>query len=368
MTKKILFMKFCCIGDVLFTTPAVNAIKRAFPSAYTAYMTGEWSKNVLMNNPYIDEVIVFDAPVSVKNRFKKVFNILIEIVKLRRKRFDILINFHRSFFTALFGFLAGIPTRVGFGGNVSSLLLTNSIPFNAEKHEVDRYLDIVRSIGVASGVYKMEIFPTEKDKNTVASILKKEGLKEKHEPWIAIAPGGGINPLTPKFFNKRWTADRFAQLGDLLSDEYGAKVILVGGVTDIEICIAVSDMMKHKSIIIAGRMEIRETAAFFSMCDLFIGNDSGPLYIAATCIPTISIFGPSDPRLVAPRGKEHHYIWKGIECSPCYHPESLSSNRYLNCNKLDCMNMISVDMVFNVCQKVIKKNTQGYQKSFYEDS
>jgi ADP-heptose:LPS heptosyltransferase len=111
---------------------------------------------------------------------------------------------------------------------------------------------------------------------------------------------------------------------------------------------------------------LREMVALGSRCILFIGGDSGPTHlIAATGAPTISLFGPTDPRLVAPRGKQQIYLWKQPPCAPCYTPETVIQRQYFkgktficHTGTLECMKLLTVDEVWDVAMKFLSSDNK----------
>lgn len=148
-------------------------------------------------------------------------------------------------------------------------------------------------------------------------------------------------------------------LADALIERYGVKIIFVGGPGDEDVVKEVMSEMNTPSINLVGKTTFTQLAAVFKHCHLFIGGDSGPLHIAAAVgTPTIGIFGPSDPKLVAPRGESHIAIWKGVSCSPCYRPDTVRTDLDFSiCPQgiLECMENITVEDVLAAVRPQIEK-------------
>jgi lipopolysaccharide heptosyltransferase II len=346
--KKILIVKLCCIGDILFTTPAVRALRRGFPNAHLAYLVGSWSKDIIEDNPNLDEIIVYDALAHSPSRGRAITGTFRCLRKLHQKKFDLAVIFHRTSFTGLLALLAGIPNRIGFDYHGKGRFLTRKVAYDVGKHEVDRYLDVVRSLGLSTAGLWTEMQVGRKEQDYAFELLRACGLKPDKK-LVAILPGGGKNPGT--FMpTKRWQPAKFAELADAIIEEYKVKVILVGGPSDKEVSKEVVCAMQNKPIDLVGGTTFKELAAVLKGCRLFIGGDSGPLHIAASVgTPTVGIFGPSDPRLVAPRGEKHLTVWKRISCSPCYRPDTVTTGAdFSRCLKgtLECMSVIQVEDVF----------------------
>jgi len=351
--KKILIMKLCCIGDIMFTTPLIRTIKKGFPNAKITYMVGNWAKEIIETNPHIDNVFIFNTPFERKSIFKKFKDLAKYIILLRKEKFDLAINCHRSFSSNLFLLLIGCKYRVGFKWKNKGFLLSKRIIFDYRKHEVERYLDIARGIGLNPDNNDLEINLLEKERNLAEKLMKRfnpEGRK-----MVSVFPGGGINPKTT-MLSKRWSAENYAVLCDWIIEKYKAIILFLGGKSDQEIVKKIISLMKNDSINLCGRLTYRESAAIIEKTNLFIGGDSGLLYIAsAVGTPTISLFGPSNPELVAPTGKKHIYIWGKTDCSPCYVPETVHKREFLKCDDFKCMRSISIDKVKQAVDSQWKK-------------
>lgn len=265
-----------------------------------------------------------------------------------------VISGHRNKLFQAIGLLCRIPVRIGFGRR-GSFLLTNRTPFLANEHEVKRYLDLLSSAGIRSSLHDTEITPPPEDMKQADSFLVDWGLKECGAP-VGIFPGGGENPGT-KMPIKRWGAEKYAELCREIARTGDRKIVLLGGVGDRGLndeIIALSRLSGDRVSNRAGDTTIALLPALLSRFRIVIGGDTGPMHIAAAVgTPTLFLFGPSDPRLVAPSASNSRHLWNRVACAPCYTPETVRLRKYFRGNEFicwknthECLAQLSVDRVF----------------------
>ncbi|MFH1655377.1 MAG: lipopolysaccharide heptosyltransferase II [Candidatus Omnitrophota bacterium] len=329
MKKRILIVNVNWLGDVLLSTAAIRAIKKANPEGYIACMVVGRCVEILKDNPYLDEIIVFDEKKIHKSLIAK-----IDFIKeLKKKKFDVVFLFHRSFTRTLITFLAGIPERAGYYTRKRGFLLTKKVPSpKADIHRLENFLNIIQAYGIESDGKYYDFFISEDDRKFSKEILVKQGFKEGDFITV-INPGGNWEP-------KRWPKENFAKLADRLNQELKAKIIISGADKDIVLANQIASLMKTKPIILAGKTTLKQLGVLMKESDLVISADSGPMHIAAAVgTNLIALFGPTSPEITGPIGKGRiEIICTDVGCEiPCYKA---------SCDDYRCMEEISVEDVF----------------------
>ncbi len=336
--KRILIIEVNWIGDVLFSTPFIKAIRKKFKNAHIACMTVPRCREILENNPNINEIIIYDEKgkhVSLLGKWRL-------IRKLRRKHFDLALILHRSFTRALIAFLSGIKERVGYDTKKRGFLLTKRVGFpDRELHKTEHFLKIAESLGCNIEDKSYEFFVTDKDRQYNKKELLKSGISE-NDLLVVINPGGNWGP-------KRWDPLKFAKLADRLIDKYRAKIILSGAKKDIALAEKVKSNMKNRPIIFAGKTNIKKLGALLERANFVISGDSGPMHMAvALKTNVVALFGPTSHHLTGPYGGgNYEIIKKEIECDvPCYD---------VTCSDYKCMDAITVDDVMHTFEEMYGK-------------
>jgi lipopolysaccharide heptosyltransferase II len=331
--NRILVIKLCCLGDIVHMTPALRGLRGKYPRAEITLLISQWVVDLVKCIPFVDDYILYDAPysTSISRRIRETVALL---SKLRKEPYDVILIGHRNRVFGILALLSGANTRVGF---IGVPFLTHQVPFEPTVHEVERYLDLVRSLGATVETPETELRPLCRDQESIDELMEKHGVA-KGARVVGIFPGGGQNPGTFMTI-KRWYPDQYSQLINNLCREYGYAVLLVGNDSEAElnerIRKAVADSCQVFNL--AGQLTLRQFVALAARCCLFVGGDSGPTHIAAAVgTPTLSLFGPSNPRLVAPRGRLHRYLWRQVHCSPCYTPVTVMARRNLDGNDFVC--------------------------------
>ncbi|MCK5306695.1 MAG: lipopolysaccharide heptosyltransferase II [Candidatus Omnitrophica bacterium] len=337
--KRILIVNVNWLGDVLFSTAAIRALRRRYPDAYLACMLVPRAKQILEDNPRLNEIIVYDE----KGRHRGVIGKLRFIFFLKKKRFDIVFLFQRSFTRLLLCFLAGIPQRVGYYRKKGGFLLTKKVaPAVGRIHRAEYFLRIAGEAEGAADNRGCEFFIAEEAEISMKKFLEARKVK-KDNLLAVINPGGNWNL-------KRWPAERFARLADELIKRYSMKVIISGGPADVRLAEEIKKMMDCSPIVSCGRTNLKELAALLKFSDLVISADSGPLHITvAVGTPAIALFGPTSSDITGPFTGKTPYtvIQKDVGCEvPCYN---------LDCPENRCMKAITVDDVFEAAKKLIRK-------------
>ncbi len=318
-------------GDVLFSTPAIKAIRRRYRDAYLACVVVSRCREVLSGNPDLDEVIIFDE----KGDHKGIIGKLRFIVELRRKSFDKAFLFHRSFTRALLVFLAGIPERIGYTTKKRGILLTTKVPPPKENlHKVEYFLGIVRAAGIEAETKLYEFHPSDGARRWVSQFLADQGVAD-NDFLVVLNPGGNWDP-------KRWPVARYAELGEALRDTYNAKVLITGAAKDVVLADEIARLMKRRPISSCGKTTLEELGALLERADLVISGDSGPMHMAvAVGTRVVALFGPTSRQITGPYGRgDYRIIWKDVGCKvPCYD---------LGCRDNRCMKAITVDDVLGV--------------------
>ncbi|MDD5072917.1 MAG: lipopolysaccharide heptosyltransferase II [Candidatus Omnitrophica bacterium] len=340
---KILIVNVNWIGDVLFSTPAIRALRKHFPGAHIACMVVPRCEEILELNPHLNELIIYDE----KGRNKGLIGKLKLISELRARRFDCVFLFHRSLTRTLMVALSGIRERVGIDNPKRGFLLTKKIkPQPSDIHKVEQFLNIVKVITGEDDGKSMELFTGKEDEAFAGEFLKSHGIGEG-DRFIILNPGGNWDP-------KRWPAVDFAGLGDRLNEKYKVPIIITGAQKDVELANKISGIMKHKPVIAAGETTIRQLAAIMKRASLVISNDSGPMHIAVSQgARTIAIFGPTDPKITGPYGEGIYGVIQKDSgkpgCKiPCYD---------LRCEEALCMKAVTVEDVMLEAEKLLKWKT-----------
>lgn len=296
------------LGDVIFSSPAIRTIRMNYPAAQIICLAPKRCLNILQANPNVDEVICFDERHEQKSLIEKWKLVL----KLRRFKPDQVYLFHRSLTRAFLMFLTGAKERIGYAGR-RAFLLTKAIREPKEKlHAVDYNLELLRRSGFqVTGDALYEFRFDKKDLENAKKLIA--GMQLGHERVVAIHPGAN-------WPHKRWPAGHFRLLVQELVRRYRISVIITGGADDRVTAERIASEVNNPYVrSFAGKTNLKELGALFSLCTLVISSDSGPLHVAGGVgANVLGIFGPTDPALTGPRGRGKniviHYVPEGMKC------------------------------------------------------
>ncbi|MCE2416274.1 lipopolysaccharide heptosyltransferase II [Candidatus Poribacteria bacterium] len=306
--NKILVIRVDGIGDLLNSTPAISLLRENYPSAEITVLARPLNAPVLIGNPDVDRILVFDR--DGKHRgFLAQFQFYSE---LRRERYQLVVAMQTAMWSHLIAFLSGAPYRLGRYQKRFKSTLTHAwrgkYP-KGETHEVDRNLELVQFICNGEGQRKL-IFHLSPDEIAAAK-ARLTCLGIGGEPFlIGIHPGGSS-------FDKRWPEKRYAELADRVAHHYNAAILLLRGPGEEALTDNIQQAM-HSPAITHAPETIRELGALLSCCDLVVCNDSGPMHLAAALgVPTVAIFGPTDHVAWHPLSENASIVRRDMPCWPC---------------------------------------------------
>ncbi len=333
---KILIIKLSAIGDVVQTLPALEAIKKTYPTSEITWVVEEAATGILEGHPLIHCLLIsrrkswirmLKNPLTFFTGMKRIIAFLRE---LRSTRYDIAVDFQGLLKSGILIGLARAHRKIGFDRTreLSYLFLNEKLPpYEKEKHALERYLDVARYLGAVNPSTACEL-PLERE----VSVMKQRirSVRQDARPLIVI------NPVA-RWRTKLWSERKFADLADRLIQEKNAVIIFTGSADDRAIIGRIVSLMKQKAEIWAGETTLKELAALASLSSLFITTDTGPMHLAAAAgAKLLALFGPTAPWRTGPYGPSHIVVRKGLNCSPCFQRK---------CDNVQCMEAITVEEV-----------------------
>jgi lipopolysaccharide heptosyltransferase II len=342
--KNILIVRTDRIGDVVLTTPAIRALRKAYPQARITILVSPLTKNLVDGNPDINEVLVDNR--NKENNGPLGFLRLIRLIK--SKDFDLAINFHTKKRTNLLCFLARIPSRLGYYNKKFGFLLTEKI-FDVrhlgEKHEAQYCMDVLKSLDIYSDAVEVFVPVHEEEEKWAETFFSEQNLTL--DPLVVAVHPGASCPT------KKWPAKRFVELIHAMNDKYACSIILVGSndnsITADEI-INLSDM---PIIDLTGKTSVGQLASLFKRCHMLISNDSGPVHIAdAAGTPVISIFTRNQPGINherwRPLGEKSRVVSVPENRDISFAKGEVKDSQYLDIIEVSDV-LEAVDAVFKLC-------------------
>jgi len=321
--SSILLIRPDHLGDLLFTTPALRALRKTFPRALITCLVGPWAEAAVASNPGIDEVMLCPFPGFTRQPKKSIIEPYVVLGRyarlLREKEFDLAVVLRFDhWWGALLAYLARIPRRVGYDIAEVKPFLTDAVPYVPGRHEVEQNLALVEGAGgqrehlVTPSAHPLEFPFSAQDREFAAHYLAEQGVGGD-DPLVCIHPGAGA-PV------KLWRNEGWVQVADALIEGYGAKVILTGSANEVPLVQAIAAGMAGQPIVAAGQTTLGQLAALMARCRLVLGVDSGPLHLAvAVGTPTVHLYGPVDSHTFGPWGDpaRHIVLTSGMACIPC---------------------------------------------------
>jgi lipopolysaccharide heptosyltransferase II len=356
--KRILIINPFGIGDVLFSTPILRALKDKYPDCFIGYWCNERVQSILENNKNIDIIFALSKG-DIKKLYKKSwflgFSHLLKLFfEISKWKFDISFDFS---FDCYYGFIskfAGIKERIGYDYKNRGRFLTKKTPLSGYlgKHVIEYHSDLLKAIGVPVTDKSMELTVSAQAEGEAEELLWLSGVKDT-DLLVGIAPGAGGSWGKDAIY-KHWPVLRFSEVADKLALDFKAKVLLFGDNSETQLTEAIINVCKNKPINLAGKTSLSSLAAVIRKLNLLISNDGGPMHMAvAQGVKTVAIFGPVDDLVYGPYppSEDHLVIKSKIECRPCYNNFRLPS-----CDKdKECLNSISADEVFAVAEKLLNQ-------------
>ncbi|MFL6332313.1 MAG: lipopolysaccharide heptosyltransferase II [Pyrinomonadaceae bacterium] len=333
------------VGDAVMTVPALRELRRLFPRARLTLATRPWAEGIFAGADFIDDLLVNG------NSSSKPAAVYREAREWRARRFDLALLFPNSFAPALVALLAGVPARVGYATQGRSALLTHPAPVPAwrgQRHEVYYYLHLVGELerqlygspSTESREPDVALRVTDARLREVTDFLLESGARPGR-PLVAICPGSTNSRA------KRWPAERYAAVADMLHEKAGAEVLLIGAAEELEISEEVARRMRARPIVLTGKTDLAQTAAVLKASDLLVANDTGPAHVgAAVGCPVLVIFGPTNPVTTRPFSETAEVVRRPPDCAPCMLRDCPIDHR--------CMTAITPEDVYERAARALK--------------
>jgi ADP-heptose:LPS heptosyltransferase len=274
--RNILVLDFGQLGDVVLSLPALAAIRARFPQARITVAGGSAAAQVVEMSGSADRTLPIDR-VSLRDgpKLRAVRSLARLVGDVRRARYDLVIDLHSLSESNLLAYLSGAPARVFAqrGGRSLDFLATMRTPWEArEKHQVDRYLDVLAPLGVADAPRVPLLRTRREDDEAVQRMLQERGAAGD-VPLVGMFPGASQPP-------RRWPLERFAKVASRLEQEDGARVVLFLGPEEAAMAEEVRAAFSSTAVVLDGLTLSQLASAAARLC-LLISNDTGPMHLAA---------------------------------------------------------------------------------------
>lgn len=319
---KLLLVRLRLVGDVMFTTPIIRAVRRRFPDAHLSYAVEAAAAPVVLHNPHLNEVIL----VPRRRGIARAGTDLATAWRIRLRRFDVAIDLHGGPRSAWLTWASGAPTRIGYAIAGRRWMYTTVVERAADlapRHSVANQWDLLRPLGIAAGdpvndpVEMPETLPAEA---AVRHRLQGAGVMDGH-PLVVVHVSAG-NAF------RRWPAAAFEELVvGLVERDTSRRVILTSGPADADAAKRIGDAARARlgghanAVPEVGEFDLPELRSLIARASVYIGGDSGPLHVAAaTRTPIVALLGPTladrsrpwrDPRWFA------EMVEVDLPCRPC---------------------------------------------------
>jgi heptosyltransferase-3 len=338
--EKFLIVRTDRIGDVILSTPVPEALKRRYSESRVAMLVSPYTKDLLKNNPWVDEVVT-DGNGGFKG--------FIELIKmLRRKKFDVVVLLRPTLRLAFLLFFSGIKARIGTGYRAYQFLFNYKIYQHRKtikKHELEYNLDMLSPLEVSSEKILPRIYLSPEEENSSRKIYDDLNIKED-DLKIVIHPGSGGSSLN-------YPLEKFVILADKLIEELSAMIILTGNKKELMQSEKMKSLMKYQPFDLTGKTDLRELCSLLKGADLLISNSTGPMHIAAAVgTPVVALFSPlnaASPKRWGPYGEGNEVIMPPVDtCLEC---------KFQKCPQFNCMEKIDPDEIVSRVKKILKEKS-----------
>jgi ADP-heptose:LPS heptosyltransferase len=312
---KILVVEIWNIGDVVLATTALQALRARYPDAWIAFLGKPHAEEILRGSGLVDEVITFDFPwTSPTDKYKRSRYDRLAMKslfrRLREEKFDLTVDCRMDFRSNFVTYATRAKRRVGYAFGGGTFLLTDAIPAKPRaNHKVRDWLKLMEAVGSQRGAktitgiesgepFKPRLALLPEERQAAAARLEEAGIAPRD--LIVALHVGASHP------DKRWPADRFAEVADSLADTYGARIVVL---VDPE---GYGSKLPLKNPACYVKPTLRELMGYIGSCDLLICNDSAPMHIAdALGVPLVAVFTTGNPKWYGPSGKNQKVVGKG---------------------------------------------------------
>lgn len=344
---RVLIVRLDNIGDVLLSEPAIAAIRTRFPTARVDLVAGRGGRAALDGNPHVDRFVDFEAPWHAAWRGQRIDRraaigrTLRALRTLRRERYDLAFELRGDFRDILFTALTGARVTIGNGWRGGGDLLDHDVPVDREAHRVDFALGIAAAAGAARRKVRSQmsdrprLYLSEADR-----AFARDALMDLPAPRVVFHLGAG-------FPSKCLPIEKFAEVAAWLRRTRRASLVVIGGPDERPLAEDLASRLDFPLTSLIGRATLRQTAAVIEAADLFVGNDSGPMHLAAAVgTPIVTFFGPSEPHKYGPYTDRYRLLEVPLACRPCDHIHCIHSD-YL------CLTRIPVPAIRQAIDELI---------------
>jgi lipopolysaccharide heptosyltransferase II len=355
--RQILAIRLDNLGDVMVTTPALHAIKASLPTARLTLLTSPVGAQVARLNPDVDDVIVYEAP-WMDPWHKLPQNSQREqqmIATMRERRFDgaiIFTSYHQSSLPAAYlCYLADIPLRLAASiDGPGSLLTTRHKHPECMMHEVERGLDLVGAIGLATKNLDLVLKVPDRARGNIFDLLSAHGI-DPGRPLVVVHPGCSMPART-------YPWEMYAQVIDLLVEHLGARVAVTGSDEECELVEQllgrVQEVNRKATLALAGKLSLPELCALIETADLAITNNTGPMHIsAAVKTPVVVLFALTNPpEQWGPWRVPHRQLYHDVSCRICYSRICPYGH--------ECLRLVTPAMVVDAATDLLRETPPGF--------
>lgn len=309
LPRKILFIRIDRLGDMALSTPAFKAIKEKFPSSELCVLAAPFPAGLIEGDPSVDKIYLWEPGKGVSALVRR-------ILELRRSGFDLAIDpyFGPELKTALIAFLSGAPFRAGYDINGRGIFFNIRAREDlCRSHFAEEAFGVLKAVGISRGAGVPELFITPGSEVEARGILERSGVGPK-DPLISVHAGG-------YYPSQRWPAERFAGVIETLTAAHKARIMLIGSSSEAGVTEAVFSALGEQAksrVFKAVDLKPGTLCALIRRSKLFIGNNSGPLHLAAALkVPSVSTMGPTDPVKWTPLGADQVVLRTSLPCAGC---------------------------------------------------
>jgi len=333
---KILLIRTDRLGDVILSTPVATAIKQVLPDSRIAFLSRNYTRDLLEQHPDIDDVLVEDEMKHEKGA--------IDI--LRRKKFDVCIALHPDARWAWRTYRAGIPVRIGTAYRAFSVFYNYRVfehRKHTNQHEVEHNLNLLKPLGISPETVLFRFNVPESVQKKTRLLLEQKGWNP-NQPLIVLHPGSGGSAVD-------WPAASFGQLAKVLRGR-NLAVAVTGVAAEKELIDRVVRTAQTELLRFDDELNLLELAALLKQASVVVANSTGPLHLAvAMGTEVVGLYcpvPPCHPQRWGPYGRSDSVLVpQHVSCKTC------DSKR---CAQTRCMEQITVKMVL---EKVLEKLQNG---------